>query len=245
MLRTIIWFIYFFLYLIYSIPSLIKANRLLKQGQMEAHEQHVTKITSNWAKSLLRLAGVRVHVRGGENIPSDACLIVSNHQGNFDIPILMGYLQRKISFISKKEVKKLPIINRWMEHMSCIFIDRKNRRQSIKAILDGVNKLEQGHHVMIFPEGTRSKGNKIGDFKQGSFKLATRSKTAILPVTINGSYLAMEANKNIIRPADVTLTISKPIRIHLEEDVSEQELAKIVQQEISTNLHVEEHKVSV
>lgn len=46
--------------------------------------------------------------------------------------------------------------------------------------------------MVIFPEGTRSKGTKMAEFKAGSFKLATKSKCPIIPITINGSYKIME-----------------------------------------------------
>ncbi|MDG5786112.1 lysophospholipid acyltransferase family protein [Evansella sp. AB-P1] len=234
MLRTLFWFIYFFLYLIYSIPSLWKANALLKKEELFEHYNHVKNISSKWANSLLKVAGVTVHIHGKENIPqNETCIIICNHQGNFDIPILLGSLDRKLGFISKVEVKKLPVIRSWMKHLHCVFIDRKNRRQSIQAIIEGVNNLKDGHDLVIFPEGTRSKGKKMAPFKKGSIKLATRSKATILPVTIDGSYLVMEENGGIIRPNDVNLYISKPIRLHQEADgMDENELKDIVQQTI-------------
>ncbi|MCD8509480.1 MAG: 1-acyl-sn-glycerol-3-phosphate acyltransferase [Bacillus sp. (in: Bacteria)] len=140
MVRTVFWFIYFFGYLVFVMPSLWKANKLMKNNLLEEHRQHVETITGNWARSLLKVAGVKVEVKGLENIPEEACLFVSNHQGNFDIPLLIGTIPRKLSFISKIEVKKIPIIPLWMEHMQCIFMDRKNRRQAIKAIIDGAKK---------------------------------------------------------------------------------------------------------
>ncbi|WP_088036030.1 lysophospholipid acyltransferase family protein [Evansella clarkii] len=238
MLRTIFWFIYFFSYLVWAMPSLWKADRLKKQGKTEEHERHVEKITSDWAAALLKVAGVKVHVHGKENLPDqENCLIVSNHQGNFDIPVLLANLERKIGFISKVEVKKIPIIPGWMKHMHCIFMDRKNRRQSIKAILDGARNLEEGHNIVIFPEGTRSKGGPVGMFKKGSFKLASKSGAAILPIAINGSYKAMESNKNIIRPAEVHLTILPPVRIHQKYPGMElEQLADIVKGQIEEAL---------
>lgn len=218
-------------------PSLWKANKLKKANLFEEHRKHVEKITGSWARSLLTVAGVKVQVVGLENIPDEPCLFVSNHQGNFDIPLLIGHIPRKLSFISKIEVKKIPIVPLWMEHMGCIFMDRKNRRQAIKAIIDGAKKLEEGHSVVIFPEGTRSKGGPLGEFKKGSFKLATKSMATIVPVTINGSYLVMEANKNIICPAHVNITIGEPIRLHQENrDVSIEQLALVVEEKIKSNL---------
>ncbi|WP_235848880.1 MULTISPECIES: lysophospholipid acyltransferase family protein [Bacillaceae] len=242
-MRTILWFFYFFAYLIVAIPSLMKATRLRRQGNEKGHEEHVIKVTKNWADFLLRKAGAKVHIHGLENVPDETVLIVSNHQGNFDIPILLSSLNRKIGFISKKEVKKIPLIRTWMEHLDCIFMDRSNRRQAVKSILEGAKKLEQGQDIVIFPEGTRSKGGPVSRFKKGSFKLATRSKATILPITIDGSYRLMEANNNFIKPAEVHVTISKPIRVHQEyPDMDVIQLAEIVQNQIEDQLYHEEQK---
>jgi 1-acyl-sn-glycerol-3-phosphate acyltransferase len=94
--------------------------------------------------------------------------------------------------------------------MKCVFMDRNDIRQSVQAINEGVDLLKQGYSMVIFPEGTRSKGETMGEFKQGSFKLATKAGVPIVPVAIKGSYKMME-EKGFIRPASVEVIISKPI----------------------------------
>ena len=66
--------------------------------------------------------------------------------------------------------------------------------------------------MVIFPEGTRSKCGQIGEFKAGSFKLATKAKVPIVPITIDGTYKLLEANRGRIRPADVRVTIHPAIQ---------------------------------
>lgn len=242
MLRTGIWFVYFFIYLLVISPGLLKAKRLKNSGKTEEFDLLIKKVSQNWGKRLVKQAGGKVHIKGEENIPKDEpLLIVSNHQGNFDIPILLGFLDLKIGFISKIEVKKIPMIGTWMEHMGCIFMDRKDRRQAVKSIIQGAKSLEGGTNLVIFPEGTRSKGGPVADFKKGSFKLATKSKVTILPVTIQGSYKIMEANNNKITPADVYVTISEPIRIHQSEDIDSSELAELSRIQIEKQM-TDNHK---
>ncbi|WP_280770204.1 lysophospholipid acyltransferase family protein [Salipaludibacillus daqingensis] len=228
MIRTVIWFIYFSVYLLVISPGLLKAKRLKNSGKTEEFDQYIQKVSQNWARRLVKLAGGKIHIKGEEHIPKDEpVLIVSNHQGNFDIPILLGFLDLKIGFISKIEVKKIPMIGTWMEHMGCIFMDRQDRRQAVKSIILGAKALKNGTNLVIFPEGTRSKGGPVADFKTGSFKLATKSNVTILPVTIQGSYQMMEANKNKITPGDVHVTISEPIRVHQQEDMDSSQLAEV------------------
>lgn len=212
MVRTIVWFLYFWVLLIYLIPALLKAKRYDRAGDNKKKNEYVYKKVRMWARSLVWLAGGKIKVTGQENIPKDGAVVfISNHQGNFDVPIFLGYIDKSKAFIAKKETQKIPLINSWMVLLKCVFMDRNDIRQAVQAINEGVEVLKQGQSLIIFPEGTRSKGDKMGEFKNGSFKLATKAGVPIVPVTIKGSYRLMEERKFIIRPADVEVVISKPI----------------------------------
>ncbi|MBU3803256.1 MAG: 1-acyl-sn-glycerol-3-phosphate acyltransferase, partial [Candidatus Cellulosilyticum pullistercoris] len=140
--------------------------------------------------------------------PKDRNVVfISNHQGNFDIPLLMGYIDMPKGFISKIEAKKIPIVAKWMELIHCVFMDRSTLKGSAGAIIEGIKTLKAGHSLVIFPEGTRSKSDHMGEFKSASFKLATKPGIPIVPVTIDGSYKIMEQNHNKIKPAHVKITI--------------------------------------
>ncbi len=95
--------------------------------------------------------------------------------------------------------------------MNCVFMDRSNPRAGLKAIQEGVAHLKEGYSQVIFPEGSRSRGEQMGEFKPGSFKLATKARVPIVPVTINGSYNIMESHGWTIKPAVVEVSISQPI----------------------------------
>ncbi|MFC7371630.1 lysophospholipid acyltransferase family protein [Fictibacillus iocasae] len=233
-MRTIIWFIYFWLVLPFTVPSLLKVKKLDSKGHREEKEKVVDHTVKWWARSLVKLAGVKVKVTGEEHIPADtAVLFVSNHQGNFDVPLMLGFIQKPKAFISKIEVKKMPLIGTWMEQMNCLFMDRSNVRQSLKAIQEGARYLENGTSLVIFPEGTRSKGGPMAEFKGGSFKLATKSGVPIVPVTINGSYKIMEQQKFWIKPAEVELIVHPAI---LPEGMDAKELAAKTQEVVQSGL---------
>lgn len=209
MLRTIVWFIFFGISILITTPGLLKVKSLDKKGLMKEKELYVRKMSKWWSSSLLKLAGVNVIVHGEENLPKDrTVLFIGNHQGNFDIPIFISAIDFHKGFVSKAEMGKMPGVSKWMEEMHCIFMDRSNIRKSGEAIINGIKTLKAGHSLVIFPEGTRSKGDKMSNFKAGSFKLATKSKVPIVPVTISGSYKIMEINKHSwIKPATVDLYI--------------------------------------
>ena len=213
MIRTIIWFIWFAISLIISIPFVFRVNYLIKKDRIEESKKLIHKCTSLWAKSLLKIAGVKINVNGIENIPNDkTVLFIGNHQGNFDIPIYLSTIPILIGFVAKIETEKIPLVRTWMRLMKCVFMDRSSLRKSSEAIIHGIKNLKAGYNMVIFPEGTRSRGDKTGEFKAGSFKLATKSKVPVIPVTMNGSYKIMEhGNGPWIKPANVELTIHAPI----------------------------------
>ena len=190
----------------------LKINKLTKKGDIEGRAKYIHKVTTNWAKSVMNLAGAKITVVGKENIPKGkTALFVSNHQSNFDILFLMSSIDVPKGFIAKKELEKWPMISTWMKYINCIFMDRSNLRKSAEAIVMGTKLLKNGYSMVIFPEGTRSKGGPIEDFKAGSFKLATKSGSLIVPVTINGTYKLLEANNNRIKGADIELVIHPAI----------------------------------
>ena len=133
-MRTIIWFIYFWGYLLFALPKMKRAQRLQAAGELDARDALVEPMIQKWARALLRLAGVQVELTGLENIPEGPAVFVPNHQSYFDIPVLLAWLDKPHPLVSKQEVKKIPLIRTWMELLDCVFIDRDNARQSVTAL---------------------------------------------------------------------------------------------------------------
>ena len=214
MLRTVFWFAYFWIFQLVSILFLLVYFLLGLLGRRQSQAKFLYWVSRTWARQLFALAGGRVEVSGLENLPPHTgVLFVANHQGAFDIPLLLGFVPGLKGFISKKENFRLPIVSTWMKLLGCIIIDRSDLRQSARAIARGIRDLQAGRSLVIFPEGTRSKSGTLNRFKEGSFKLATRSDAAIVPLTIDGSYRLLEGNNGRIAPADVHLHIHAPVML--------------------------------
>ncbi|GAU78596.1 1-acyl-sn-glycerol-3-phosphate acyltransferase [Fusibacter sp. 3D3] len=213
MIRTIIWFAYFWISLVGLMPALFKVNKMTANEKLEFADQKARQ----WSSKLLKLAGCKVEIVGLENIPKDsAVLYVCNHQSNFDIPLTILHLPKTKGFIAKVELLKMPFVRDWMKHMKCIFMDRSDIRQQVKGISQGVQSLKEGQSMVIFPEGTRSPDGKVKAFKPGGLKLATKSGVPIVPVTIKGSKDIMKKGSLLIKPANVEIIISEPIWINKE-----------------------------
>jgi 1-acyl-sn-glycerol-3-phosphate acyltransferase len=211
MLKTFIAFLRLCAYLIRLSPSMRKANGLDRAGDTAARDAIVVPRVQEWGRFIVSLAKGRVEVRGQENIPKDTAVVfIGNHQSYFDIPILLGYVDKPKAFISKIEILKAPLLSDWMRLMQCTFLDRKDMRQSVRAMQEAVATVKRGYSLVIFPEGTRSKGGPVKEFKAGSFKLALKAEVPIVPVTIDGSWRLYEDKKSL-REGDVRITIHPPV----------------------------------
>ncbi len=211
MLRTLVWFLYFWLYLVVALPRLLHAKKLDRQGLIAERDAYVERMTKRWACAMTRAAGGKVEVSGNEHVPADAPVVfIANHQGNYDIPIMIGHVVGRKALISKIEVLKIPILRSWMKLMQCEFMDRKNLRQSARIIQQAVESLRGGTSMVIFPEGTRSKSDKLGDFKHGSFKLALKAEVPIVPVTIDGSWRLFERT-GFMTPGTIRVVVHPPV----------------------------------
>ena len=201
--------------------------KLEKAGDITGRDALVNQLVPQWAEYMINLMGnkqANVTVVGRENIPQDTAVVfIANHQGYLDIPVLLGYSNKPLGFISKAEILKVPILSDWMKLMQCVFLKRNSPRQSVAAMNDAVEKVKKGYSLVIFPEGHRSKGGPIQTFKPGSFKLAFRSEVPIVPVTIDGTWHLFE-EKRKPNPADIKLTFHPPVPT---KGISKEEQSKI------------------
>ena len=203
-------------FLILGYPLLIMQNSLRKKDPTACgHES--TKIVRFMFGLFLKISGVKVTVKGQENIPTDqAVLYVGNHRSYFDI--LVGYTttQGLVGFIAKKEMRKFPILNRWMDNVNCLFLDRQDIKAGLKTILEGIELVKSGVSMWIFPEGTRAKGKDELDmllFKEGSLKIAEKSGCPVIPVAMVRTADVFEKQIPCIKPTEVTVYYGKPIYI--------------------------------
>ncbi len=167
-----------------------------------------------WARITCWLTPVRLKVQGKENItPGQSYVVAANHQTGFDIFILYGYLGIDFKWIMKKELRRIPFIGYASEKVGHIFIDRSSPRAALNTLQEAKRKLEGGASVVIFPEGTRSKGPQMHPFKRGAFKLAFELDLPILPVTIVDSWRIKREGFFNIMPGKAALIVHPPINI--------------------------------
>lgn len=207
-MRTFIFGFFLFFYLLLT-PILLFPYLLIFPFSRVKAKSYVSNLLSFTIKIIFKLLGIHLIVKGMENFPtspSKPLMIIANHQSSWDIIVLLAMAIRPIGFISKKEVMWFFPLNLWMLTLDCVFLDRKSPRKALLTMNKVANNLNKGDVMCIFPEGTRSKGKAdMLPFKRGSFKPVYKTESAVLPVTIEGSYKSWESEGKV-QPSVIYLT---------------------------------------
>ena len=167
-----------------------------------------------WGRTICHLTPVSVEISGIENLDKNKSFVIAaNHQSQYDIFILYGWLNTDFKWVAKQELRRLPFVGLAMDKMGHIFIDRSNQREAINSLEAARNKISDGISVIFFPEGTRTKTGEIGAFKKGAFKMALDLELPVLPVSIIGTRDIMPTNSFDLRPGQVKMIIHPAIEI--------------------------------
>jgi 1-acyl-sn-glycerol-3-phosphate acyltransferase len=194
-----------------------------------------------WGRLNLWTAGVKVRVKGAENVDSESpYVLASNHQGWFDIFAALGYFPVRFSWLAKEELFKIPILGRAMRSTGYIPIDRSNHRKAIASMNKAAEMIREGTSVFIFPEGTRSPDGVIREFKKGGFVLAAKSQQPIVPISISGSHRIMPKKSWMVSPGEIRITICQPVLSDGTDSKSRDLLMHKVREAIRSTLSTEE-----
>jgi 1-acyl-sn-glycerol-3-phosphate acyltransferase len=155
---------------------------------------------------------VKLMIEGEENIPTQPCVIVSNHQGQWET-FSMQYLFHPLCTLLKRELLYIPLWGWAMSLLHPIAINRSKPKQAILQTLDeGSKRLQEGLFVLLFPEGTRVEAGKVGNYARSSFELAKRNNVKVLPICHNSGD-CWPAHQFIKQPGTIKLFIGEPIEV--------------------------------
>lgn len=200
------------LFILYFVFGFVVSALLRLLFMRRLGEEYLYKASSLTSNIFLKILGANVTVKGDlSHLKDNKVCFVCNHQSITDILVLYGTLGINAGFIAKKSLSFIPVFNLIALCLNCIFLDRKNIHKGAKAIQKGINKIQNGKSMLIFPEGTRSKTSKILDFKKGSFKLATSSKATIVPIVIKGTRNLVENRKKAFIKTNVKVYVLSPV----------------------------------
>ncbi len=165
-----------------------------------------------WARVLARLTPMTVSVRGAEHADRErSYVVVCNHQSQYDILLVYGWLDLDLKWVMKQELRKIPGIGIGCEKAGHIFIDRQNPRDAQASVKKALARLGDGVGILFFAEGTRSLDGQLLPFKKGAFRLAIEQQLPVLPVTLLGTREILPAKTLRLFPGHATLMIHPAI----------------------------------
>jgi 1-acyl-sn-glycerol-3-phosphate acyltransferase len=157
--------------------------------------------------------GIRVDVSGRENIPTGrSCIFMSNHVSNLDPPVLLPSLPGRSSVLLKKQLMSIPFLGTAMRLAKFVPVERAHSVETAKAsIAAAADALRSGLHIVVFPEGTRSRDGRLSAFKKGPFFLAEETKAPIIPIAISGTQHMMSKGSFAVMPGVARIEFLRPI----------------------------------
>ncbi|WP_406613752.1 lysophospholipid acyltransferase family protein [Mycoplasma corogypsi] len=192
-----------------------KARKYQKTPELLPIEDRYSYILK-LSKKILKMYNIDLVVEGYDNLPANGGVILApNHKSNIDPIVLIAALQKQSeeagamhkypTFIAKDELNKKLMVGNALKLLDCATIDRKNFRESIQKLFNFTKEIKANKtYGVIFPEGTRVKGDELGEFKGGAFTAAQKNLNNIVPVCIKNSEFALDKTK---RKGRLTITV--------------------------------------
>ena len=207
-------------------------------GIFNPYSRLTNGIIRTWAKSILYISGVKVEVKGLENIdPTRSYIYMPNHQSAFDILACVVAIPGTVRFIAKKELFRIPIFAQGMLAAGMIPIDRGNSAEAHDTLNRALDKIKNGVSVIIFPEGTRSRDGEIHPFKKGGFYIALLGGIPIVPMVIRGSFQILKKKSLKISHGRIKVEFLPPVETAGRALTERNKLVKEVFRQISDTFY--------
>jgi 1-acyl-sn-glycerol-3-phosphate acyltransferase len=173
-----------------------------------------------------RLFGVLAYglrMAGREHWPAEGGgLVCANHQSLFD-PALVGLTcSRRMTYLARDTLFRIPLLGRLMKFLGAIPIDREGG--GLAGLKETLRRLKAGELVLIFPEGTRSHDGEVAVLKPGFIAVARRSRVPLIPVGLDGAYQAWPRTSKFPRSGRIAVVIGEPITAEQMSELSDEQL---------------------
>jgi 1-acyl-sn-glycerol-3-phosphate acyltransferase len=194
----------------------------------------ISVIWSNFNLWMLKhICGLDYRVSGAENIPDEPCIFLVKHQSAWETIALFSIIPHQVVWVLKRELMWLPIFGWALALNRPIAIDRSAGRAAVKEMIEkGKARLDKGHSVIIFPEGTRVAPGVKKRYGIGGSLLAEKSNHLVVPICHNAGIFWRR--RDICKyPGTVDVVIGKPYRT---DDSTAQEINHHVEAWIESTL---------
>lgn len=173
-------------------------------------------VRQKWAKLQSILIGFHVETKG--RVDNTAQLLLINHQSLLDIVVLEMIYGKNLCWIAKKEIGDIPILGHILKAPQMIAIDRSDKRSIIKIIKESKERLKEGRVIALFPEGTRSNGDKLLEFQSGGKILAEKLNLKVQPVVLTHTRDILDSQNFEVKSGTIGVTFLESVDPSLDEN---------------------------
>ena len=199
-----------------------------------ADDERVRDLTKAWARGLSERMRIEVRAHGVDAIDwSSPCVVMANHQSYLDVLALYHALPRCFGFLAKKPLFSVPLFGGVMRSLGCVPVERAARSEGSASVKRAAARVRAGETIAVFPEGTRSPGDRVAPFKRGPFLLAELAGVPAIPVGIRGTAALMPRRNRGIRPGVIEVHAGRPIPLDARGGAARAALMKQVRAEVS------------
>lgn len=198
-------------------------------------DERVRELVREWARGLRERVGIEVRAQGALRVDwSRPQVIMANHSSYLDVLALYSSLPDVVGFVAKKELYRVPLLSGVMNALGCVPVDRAKRVASVHALEEAASRVRAGTTIAIFPEGTRSPGDRILKLKKGPFHLVQLAGVPVLPIGIRGAGALMPRSNTGIRSGVIEVHVGDSLPPPPPRDVAARAaLADRVRDELS------------
>lgn len=175
------------------------------------------RVITTWTRLVLwgaeTICGIRYRVLGAENVPAQACVVLSKHQSAWETLAFQVIFPPQV-YVIKRELLWIPFFGWGLAMLSPVAIDRTAGMRALKQMLaQGKDRIARGFWIIVFPEGTRIAPGARGTYQTGGAAIAVHAGAPVLPVAHNaGTCWGRHAFRKY--PGTITVSIGKPIDSH-------------------------------
>ena len=228
------WRTVFFLIPAVSVYTIVLGSVSVLSTLFDRHGNFGHKCARAWSWLILKTTGVAVEVEGLDRLDrSRSYIFASNHQSIYDIPILFASLPFQLRILAKESLGRIPFMGWHLQRTGHVLVDRSNPGAGVVRKMKRL--VNEGHSLIVFPEGTRSTDGSVGRFKGGSFIIALQSGLPVVPISVIGSRHVMFRGELMVRPGRVRVVVHAPIETRSVPREAVREFASSVREVVASS----------
>jgi 1-acyl-sn-glycerol-3-phosphate acyltransferase len=184
-----------------------------------------------WVCRLIAVWGFGLRVCGREHWPKEGgALVCANHQSLFDPPLVGLTCDRRMNYLARDTLFRIPGLKQLIAFLDAIPIDREGG--GLAGLKETLRRLKAGELVLIFPEGTRTRDGEVAPLKPGFIAVARRSRVPLVPVGIDGAFQAWPRTARLPRLGRIAIAIGEPIPPEQVAGLADEDLLAELEQRI-------------